>query len=81
LLIGRDAPILAKTLAAHGVPHSTPGTLDCAVAAAPGLARRLDATTILLSPACASWDQFASFEARGDRFAELVRNAPHARTA
>ena len=40
LLIGRDAAILAQTLAAHGVPHSTPGTLECAVAAAAGLARR-----------------------------------------
>jgi UDP-N-acetylmuramoylalanine--D-glutamate ligase len=81
LLIGRDAPILAATLSAHGVPHSTPGTLECAVAAAARLAPRLDATTVLLSPACASWDQFASFEARGDRFADLVRNAPQARTA
>lgn len=81
LLIGRDAPMLAETLAAAGVPHSTPGTLDAAVAAARGLVRRLDATTVLLSPACASWDQFASFEARGDRFRDLVLNDTLPRSA
>lgn len=30
--------------------------------------------TILLSPACASWDQFSSFEARGDLFKKVVNN-------
>ncbi len=75
LLIGRDAPQLARTLAAAGVPHSTPGTLEAAVAAARPIARQLDATTVLLSPACASWDQFTGFDARGDRFRELVCGA------
>jgi UDP-N-acetylmuramoylalanine--D-glutamate ligase len=81
LLIGRDAVILAATLTDHGVPHSIPGTLDAAVAAARGLARKLDATTVLLSPACASWDQFSSFEARGDRFRDLVLNDTIQRSA
>ncbi len=81
LLIGRDAPILAATLAAAGVPHSIPGTLEAAVAAAPGLARRLDAPTILLSPASASFDQFPGFEARGRRFAELAGAPTLERTA
>ena len=72
LLIGRDAPELARTLAAAGVAHSTPGTLDAAVAAARGLAARLGASTVLLSPACASWDQFTGYDARGDRFRDLV---------
>ena len=78
LLIGRDAPVLARTLQEAGVPHSTPGTLDAAVTAARSLARTLHATTVLLSPACASWDQFTGFDARGDRFCDL---APGPRSA
>lgn len=84
LLIGRDAPELARTLEAAGVPHSTPGTLEAAVAAARVLAARLGAEVVLLSPACASWDQFTGYDARGDRFRELVLGgiaAPLARSA
>jgi UDP-N-acetylmuramoylalanine--D-glutamate ligase len=69
LLIGRDAPLLAETLRATGVPHEVVGTLEAAVAAARGG----DAPVVLLSPACASFDQFENFEARGDRFMQLVR--------
>jgi UDP-N-acetylmuramoylalanine--D-glutamate ligase len=72
LLIGRDAPLLAQTLAEHGVPHRLVGTLDAAVPEAATAARRLGASTVLLSPACASFDQFTGFDARGDRFAALV---------
>jgi UDP-N-acetylmuramoylalanine--D-glutamate ligase len=81
LLIGRDAPVLARTLADSGVPHSIPGTLDAAVAAARPLVRSLRAATVLLSPACASWDQFTGFDARGDRFCELAQAGPERRSA
>jgi UDP-N-acetylmuramoylalanine--D-glutamate ligase len=72
LLIGRDAGLLAATLAEHDVPHRIVATLDEAVPAAFAAARALSAPVVLLSPACASFDQFSGFEARGDRFAALV---------
>jgi UDP-N-acetylmuramoylalanine--D-glutamate ligase len=71
-LIGRDATSFAETLTRYDVPHSIAGTLDAAVPAAFERARALGAPVVLLSPACASFDQFSGFEARGDRFAALV---------
>ena len=73
VLIGRDAATLAATLAAHSVPHGIAGTLDAAVAEAAAAAFAGAAPVVLLSPACASFDQFSGFEARGDRFRALVQ--------
>ncbi len=73
LLIGQDAPLLAATLAAHHVPHRIVGTLDDAVPAALDEARDRHASVVLLSPACASFDQFSGYDARGARFAELAQ--------
>ena len=70
LLIGQDAAALAGQLG--DVPHEIVGTLEHAVAAAQAAARRTGADVVLLSPACASFDQFTGFEQRGRRFAELV---------
>ncbi len=53
-----------------GVPVHRCGELASAVAAAVAAARPGD--TVLLSPACASYDQYPDFEARGDHFRELV---------
>ena len=73
LLIGRDAPILAATLAEHGVARRELGTLAAAVAEAWRLATADGGEiVVLLSPACASWDQFTGFDQRGDMFRDQV---------
>ncbi len=83
-LIGRDAPLLAETLAAHGVAYRIAGDLEHAVPEAYRAARAQEAEVVLLSPACASFDQFSGFEARGLRFAalagELLSDAAQGRT-
>lgn len=78
-LIGRDADAFAATLAAHGVAHRVVGALDAAVAEAAAAAKPGD--TVLLSPAAASFDQFANFEARGDRFRALVASLANGQAA
>jgi UDP-N-acetylmuramoylalanine--D-glutamate ligase len=69
-LIGQDAPVLAVALRDAGVPVQQDGDLERALAAARQAAR--PGEVVLLSPACASFDQFADFEDRGRRFKELV---------
>lgn len=69
-LIGQDAEAIAGSLRATGVPVHRCGELDRAVRAATEAAR--PGETVLLSPACASFDQFDDFEARGARFAQLL---------
>jgi UDP-N-acetylmuramoylalanine--D-glutamate ligase len=72
-LIGEDAAAIAAALAGMRVPLESCETLERAVARARERARPGEA--VLLSPACASFDQFADFEARGERFAKLARLA------
>jgi UDP-N-acetylmuramoylalanine--D-glutamate ligase len=73
LLIGRDAPQIARALAGTRACVETVGTLEAAVARAMALATPGDA--VLLSPACASLDQFRDYTERGMRFADLVNAA------
>ena len=78
-LIGRDTPILAATLREQGAPFTEAGTLENAVKLAAVAAVDKNAPVVLLSPACASWDQFTGYDQRGERFAELVQNLEGAR--
>lgn len=76
-LIGESSEDFAQTLDGK-VTFERSGTLDAAVAAA---ARDAKASTgaepvVLLSPACASYDQFRNFEVRGDAFRKLVEALP-----
>jgi UDP-N-acetylmuramoylalanine--D-glutamate ligase len=76
-LIGEAAAAFAATLEKR-VPYVVAGSLDRAVelAAKDAAAATEMAPVVLLSPACASFDQFRNFEVRGDKFRELVRALP-----
>jgi UDP-N-acetylmuramoylalanine--D-glutamate ligase len=76
-LIGEAAAEFASTLGER-VPHELSGTLEVAVASA---ARDAEASglhdpVVLLSPACASFDQYRNFEIRGAAFRDLVNALP-----
>jgi UDP-N-acetylmuramoylalanine--D-glutamate ligase len=76
-LIGEAAPEFVATLG-KGVPHEVSQTLDVAVASAArdAEASGLSEAVVLLSPACASFDQYRNFEIRGAKFRDLVQSLP-----
>lgn len=73
-VIGEATEAFAVWLEANGVPYQRCSDLINAVYQASMAARadRLPGATVLLSPACASFDQFTSFESRGKTFAAVV---------
>jgi UDP-N-acetylmuramoylalanine--D-glutamate ligase len=73
-LIGETSDAFAAVLEGH-VPYVKCGTLDAATAQAAADAAQSPAVEpiVLLSPACASFDQYPNFEVRGDHFRKLVQ--------
>lgn len=76
-LIGQAAEDFAATIGT-ALPAETCGTLERAVAAAlrDALADKRPNAVVLLSPACASFDQYPNFEVRGDAFVKAVSALP-----
>ncbi len=78
-LIGEASDEFATWCKKRGLPHTKSFSLDVAVLEAHHMAQSErgqpgGAGTVLLSPACASWDQFKNFEHRGDVFMSLVNS-------
>lgn len=69
--IGATAQVIEVLCRTKGIPCEVCGTLETAVERARATSE--DGDVVLLSPACASWDQFTSFQERGGRFEHLVR--------
>jgi len=77
-LIGQAAPEFAETLDAAGTRFSVEADLLTALASAHAMAQADPSNSVvLLSPACASFDQWPSFEARGDAFRKAVGCLPN----
>lgn len=78
-LIGKYGDMLGAWLENHAIPYTFSDTLDMAVKEAHHMAQIQrgqpgGAGVVLLSPACASYDQFKNFEERGDLFVSLVND-------
>ncbi len=72
LLIGEAAPIFAQRFSDRGFDnYQIVETMENAINQSLALAVEHQAKVVLLSPACASFDQYLSFEARGDHFKQL----------
>jgi UDP-N-acetylmuramoylalanine--D-glutamate ligase len=81
-LIGQAAEEFARTLEGY-VPYTLCGTLEVATKKAAEMAWReaLADATVMLSPACASWDQWPNFEVRGHAFRDYVQALEKERAA
>lgn len=71
-LIGAAAEDFSLWMKKNNIPYCLNKTLESALPEAHEAAQRAGRGTVLLAPACASWDQFRSYEKRGDLFMALV---------
>ncbi len=72
VLFGSAAPIFSQRLQEVGYSNFVDaGTISNAVPQAAELAKKYQAAVVLLSPACASFDQYPNFEVRGDDFRKV----------
>lgn len=75
LLIGEAAPAFARRLfQVNYHNYEVAETMEKAVSRAATLAKQYQARSVLLSPACASFDQYQNFEQRGDHFRQLCQD-------
>jgi len=77
-LIGETADQFAKWMDLHGIEYNISHTLEIALKQAHVMAQKSrgqpgPSGVVMLSPACASYDQFENFEKRGDVFTDLVK--------
>lgn len=74
-IIGAASDDFAAWCATNSIAHTLCGTLDVATEKATHMAlkQKIKGSVVLLSPACASFDQFANFEERGNDFMAFVR--------
>jgi UDP-N-acetylmuramoylalanine--D-glutamate ligase len=75
LLIGEAAPAFARRLQEVGYrDYEIVETLEAAIPRAAELVQASSVPSVLLSPACASFDQYLNFEQRGDHFRQLCQD-------
>ncbi len=77
-LIGESTEDFSDWFDKYGIKYSRCYTMENAVEQAHTKAQNAGAGAVMLSPACASFDQYLSFEKRGDHFAKLVKELKEA---